>query len=158
MGVEWLKDPGDTPLPTLETLVSAQDESAIIDTAASTPIEEPQAIEAVSTKRTPPAKPPPRRSQKQAAKAKRQLGMGLTEAQDSATSIAEVASQHERPGVITPSRSTSGQVGRVPLSADQRDVMEADHGILLRPAAVIEVELGLTDEVPEKSPFIGDDE
>jgi len=158
MGVEWLKDPGDTPLPTLDTLAAAQEDGAIVDTATSTPIKESQTLGAVPAKRTPPAKPPPRRSQKQTAKAKRQLGMGLTEAQESATSIAEVASQHERPGVITPSRSTSGQIGRVPLSADQRDVMEADHGLLLRPAAVVEIELGLTDEVPEKSPFIGEDE
>lgn len=84
--------------------------------------------------------------------------MGLHEAQESTTSIAEISSHRERPVVMTPSRSTSGQIGRLPLSADQRDVMEADHGLLLRPAAVVKVELGLADEVPERSPFIGDDD
>lgn len=84
--------------------------------------------------------------------------MGLPEAHDSTTSIAEVASQRSRPGVMTPSRSTSGGVGKILLNADQRDVMEADHGLLLRPAAVVEVELGLTHEVPERSPFLGDDD
>lgn len=157
MGVEWLQDPNDTTefgsQSALNTMRGAQVDGSTED--APTPIEGTRVNEIISSRRPPPATPPPRRSQTQA---KKKLGMGLAEAQDSSTSIAEIASHRARPGVKTPSRSTGGQFGKLSLSADQRDVMEADHGLLLRPAAIIEVELGLAHEVPAQSPFIGDDD